>query len=296
LLHANLETCIFDRLRGAGDSRDTHPLVADDAAGSRSLLTPNLELGFDERHERTARAGTVRDCGHQLGKPDERRVDDGEITGATNHVRRERPRVGSFHDRDARIDAELVGKLPVAHVNRKYPRRSSLEKAVGKATRRGAEVETTQATDVETEGIERSSQFDAASRNVRTRGSANLDHGIVGNQDAGLVDTPSVHEHFAGEHHAERARAGERQLAVNEQLVESNFGHTDSRVPSAGSSPHEPVFVELLDEGGPRNAQTASRLTLVSASGLEGFGNERSLEGLDARSKRVPSSWIARSA
>ena len=57
--------------------------------------------------------------------------------------------------------------------------------------------------------------------------------------------------------------------------------------PAGVSSPDEPVLVQLLDERRPRHAEPSRGLALVVARRLEGLGDERALEGLDARAQRV---------
>jgi hypothetical protein len=213
---ANLEARAFDRARDVGYGRGAQTFVANDAACSIGLLTADLELRLHERYERTALTRAVGYGGHELGEADERGVDDGDIRRAPDGLRCERSRVGSLHNDDTGVDAELVRELAVAHVHRDHRCGAALQEAIGKASGGCAQIEATASVDLDAKRVERSGELDSAPRNIGRGCAANFDDSVVRDERSCLVDALTVDEHIAREHHAEGLGTRQDELPGHE--------------------------------------------------------------------------------
>jgi hypothetical protein len=143
--------------------------VGDDAAAFVGLGFARLKLGFDQRNDSSG-------CAEQCNR--DRKYLTQRNKGAIDHREFERgkwlwkrggrqvPGVGPFHHDDARIMAQLPGKLAMSDINGINLPRAVLQETIGKAAGRCAEVQCCQAGDIKFEMLQRMFQFETAATDI----------------------------------------------------------------------------------------------------------------------------------
>jgi hypothetical protein len=190
-------------------------------AGSRTtladLVAAGLELRLDQRHDRRGRRHHPEHGRQRQAQRDERDVDRGQVGRLRQGF--EPAHVGALHDHHARVAAQSVVELAVAHVERVHPARAALEQDVGEAAGRGAHVQGDGARDVQPPGVERRRQLEPAAADVGQRRPQHGDAGVVGDGLAGLGGRPPVDLDRPGQDERLRPLPRLRQPALDQGQV-----------------------------------------------------------------------------
>jgi hypothetical protein len=135
------EARLVDLAEDGVDRREPRPFVAHDTLAASGFDRAHLELRLDERDELAA-ARVHRAIGaEKLSEADERGVDDREVDRATDGGFGERACVRALENDDARVDAKLVGELPVPDVYGDDALCAALKQAVREASGGGADIQ-----------------------------------------------------------------------------------------------------------------------------------------------------------
>jgi RNA polymerase sigma-70 factor (ECF subfamily) len=203
-------------------------------AALADVLTTSLKLWLDENEcltlpARPARCKSGQNCRkHQRGgdeahvhreKTDRLRAERRELTG------REQPCIGTLQQRDARIDAQLVGHLTVAGVDGENAGRAVLEQTVCKSSCRRADVRAGKARDGDAPGSESAFELEAAAADVTQVFAKHPYSYVLGHTCAGLVHALLIDQHATGEHQGLGALARLRQATLHQKFVEPLLGH-----------------------------------------------------------------------
>ena len=119
-------------------------------------------------------------------------------------LRRKKARIGTLHEADARVVAQLHGNLAEAGIDGGDMRRAVLQQAVGESASRGANVEAGSARYGDLPVVERRRQLEAAAAHVGQVFAEQADGRVQRNGRARLVDLLFAHQDTAGKD--ERAR------------------------------------------------------------------------------------------
>jgi hypothetical protein len=131
------------------------------------------------------------------------------------------PGIGLFHDDNAGVVAEFPGELAPANVHGKNPGGTVLEQAIGKSARGRAEVERSEAGDVQLKMAQGVFQLVSAAADVFfTRVEGDLVAGFDG--IAGFVGGLAVDADLSGEDGAFGAFTAFAKAAFNQRLVEAS--------------------------------------------------------------------------
>src|SRR2546427_3884372 len=131
------------------------------------LGAAGFELGLDERNHVAAWPQDRRHHGQDLAERDERDVDDDEVDRAGQVAGREVARIEALDDDHARIVSKRPVELAVADVERDHAQRAALDEGVGETAGRGADVERLASLDLNAKRVERMSELDASTADVR---------------------------------------------------------------------------------------------------------------------------------
>src|SRR5262245_21790184 len=139
-------------------------------------------------------------------------------------VARQRTRVDTFLDDDARVLTKLPVQLAVSHVEGDHFACASLQPHVGEPTGRCADVKRTPTLDADAELVERVGELDPAATDVRMIGCEKVDTTGTIYRGTGLRNDAPVDRHLAGENHRAGPLARSRQTLFDHEDVEAFFG------------------------------------------------------------------------
>lgn len=155
--------------------------------------------------------------------------------------------IGALDEANARIVAELHSDLPEAGVDGGDVCSTALQKAVGKATGRGADVEAGSACNVDSPVVECGLKLETAAANEGHVVAEEADGGIGCDRCAGLVDFLFVDENAAGEDESAGTFAALCKAPVNEEDVDADFGvYAQDFNPLSGSGVNGETANEFL--------------------------------------------------
>ena len=213
--------------------------VADDAATAVGFLAARLELRFDEGDEAAPGANEGGHGRQDQAEGDERAIEDGQVEGVKAVAEGggdEFAGVDALEDADARVLAEFPGQLAAADVDGRHLGGAVLEEAVGEPAGRGADVEGSEAADLEGEGRQGGLELVAAAADVAVAGDQ-FDRVLGTDLAAGFVGGVAGDPDLAGEDRALRLLAALAESAVDEQLIESHRGGQCARGRCSGAIP-----------------------------------------------------------
>ena len=136
---------------------------------------------------------------------------DDDVEFATERIVGEQPEVATFDHADAFVDAQRIGQLPVADVERRHVSGAVREQAVREAAGRRADVERSRAGDVDAERLQGRLELLAAAARVRPRAD-DVEDGRGAHAGARLRDRPAVDADPAL--HDQRARVRTRDARL----------------------------------------------------------------------------------
>ena len=201
--------------------------IADDASFT-DVAAAGFELRLDEddglRERR--RGGEYRGKKECCGDEGDIHYKQGQcgLAGFSECVGGEEASIGALDEANARVVAELHSDLPEAGVDSSDVRSAALQKAVGKATGRGADVEAGSACNVDSPVVECGLKLETAAANEGHVVAEEADGGIGCDRCAGLVDFLFVDEDAAGKDEGTSTFAALYKAPVNEEDVDADFG------------------------------------------------------------------------
>lgn len=139
-----------------------------------------FELRFYEADENAAGIDKRGEGGRERRESDEAEVGDKQVEGSAKRRRRGGADIRSLSHINARVLAKTPIELAIPHVNRAYPRRPRLEKAIGEAAGGRAGVKAVQAAHVLAKRRKRPFQLVSATRDIA--------HAFLGGDDRAGAD------------------------------------------------------------------------------------------------------------
>src|SRR5579883_910714 len=195
--------------------------VAHDAALAHLALA-RLKLRFDQYNHLPAGTEQRHGSGQDQSDGDEADVARDQVDGLADLGEGEFARVDAFMEDDARVGAELPGKLAGADVDGMDARGAGLQEGVGEPAGRGADIEGDLAGAIDGEMAQRGRELEAAAADVR-RAREDFDRGIRIHGMSRLGGLLPADENFARHDEGLRFFAGLGEAALDEQAVEAEF-------------------------------------------------------------------------
>ena len=211
----------FDR--GAnGGARPLKRRFAFDAALDE-IGSADLELRLDQAHEPRPLRGELQHMRQHEPLRNEAHIDDDRLRPLDQHLSRERARVDAFERADTRVRGEAGHELPSADIDGDHLRRAARDQDIGKASGRGADIETDEARRIERECVERGCELDPAARGpwVRRLG---FDRRVTRDLLGGLPERRPADADQPGRNGRLRPRPARKEASLDENDVRA-FTH-----------------------------------------------------------------------
>jgi len=155
---------------------------------------------------------------------DERHVDRHETDGVRNIVGRQHPRVDPFTDDDARIVSEAPVQLAAPDIKCDDAGGPALEEDIGEAACGRPHIERASSGRIDTERVERASEFESAAPDIRMIRYGELDTRIALDRRARFRDDLTVDGHLPGQDQRARALPRRSQSEIDERDIQTGLG------------------------------------------------------------------------
>jgi hypothetical protein len=183
----------------------------------------NLKLRLDEGKHRRIRLDQPQNGRNNQFQGDEGRVHDGQVYRIVKTPTVKGADIGPLDASHTRVLAQTPGELPVTDIDGVDLRRPFLKEAIGKSARGRSHIEADKIPDADAERLHGALEFHPSAADIGMILTLDPDHGIDGNQRAGLIPSFFAHQDVPGQDQGPGPLSAGGQFTVHKEFIQPDL-------------------------------------------------------------------------